>query len=248
MTGPGSVIAVAAAGLLATTLAACESTQDKAAALRQGGSEAFKRDGLRVTEPNPDVKVLSTQVIPGADSAAVVVRMRNSSTRTLARLPVAIDVRDGDRKSVFRNDSPGLERSLVELALLRPGEELAWVNDQVPAQVGPKAASARIGAGRRAPGRPPRLRVQGARLNRDGDATTATGFVRNDSAVEQRELVIYAVALRAGRVVAAGRAQIQRLRPRTRGAFTMFFAGDPRAARLEISAPPTVLKGDPDAG
>lgn len=242
MTGAGAGVALAAVGVLAS-LAGCESTQEKAAKLHKGGSAAFERSGLRVRKPNPDVKVLFTKVIPGKGSAAVVVRMRNASSRTLARLPVAIDVRAADRKSVFRNDAPGLERSLVELAVLEPGEEQSWVNDQVPIQSRPRVASARIGAGARAPAQPPRMRVQGAKLVRDGDATTATGFVRNESAVEQRELIVYAVARRGGRVVAAGRAQIQRLRPRARGAFTVFLVGEPRGATLEISAPPTVLKG-----
>lgn len=243
MRRPGATPACAVAAALASALAGCESTQDKAARLHKGSSTAFERGGVRVLEPNPDVKVLLTEVVAGDGSAAVVVRMRNASAHTLARLPVAIDVRDGARKSVFRNDAPGLERSLAELALLRPGEELSWVNDQVPAQGRPRQATARIGVAGRTPGRAPRMRIQGARLGRDGDAATAIGFVRNDSGVEQRELIVYAVARRSGRVVAAGRAQIQRLAPRARGAFTVFFAGDPRGARLEISAPPTVLKG-----
>jgi hypothetical protein len=71
----------------------------------------------------------------------------------------------------------------------------------------------------------------------------ATGFAANRSKVDQRKLVITAVARRAGRIVAAGRAQIPRLKPGKRARFQIFFIGDPRGAHLDLEAPPSTLGG-----
>ena len=60
----------------------------------------------------------------------------------------------------------------------------------------------------------------------------AVGFAANRSKVEQRKLVIFAVARKGGRVVAAGRAQINRVKPRKRTRYTIFFIGNPRGARI----------------
>jgi len=234
--------AVLCVGLLATAPAGCESTQDKAAKLKREGSDAFARDGQKVGAANPAIKIVSTQLVRAKGAAAVVVRMRNASKRTLTRLPVAIDVRDAAKRSLFRNDSPGLEQSLVRVALLRSGEEFSWVNDQVLlATAVPKDVTARVGTGGQGPGRPPRMRIEQVKMELDGESTVANGFVRNASQTTQRELVVYAVARRAERVVAAGRAQIKSLKPSKRAAFTVFFVGDPRGAKLELKAPPTVL-------
>ena len=68
----------------------------------------------------------------------------------------------------------------------------------------------------------------------------AVGFAANRSKVEQRKLVIFAVARKGGRVVAAGRAQINRVKPRKRTRYTIFI-GNPRGARISPEAPPTSL-------
>ena len=66
--------------------------------------------------------------------------------------------------------------------------------------------------------------------------------VVNRSAVDQRELVVYALARRGGKVVAAGRAVL----PQAAGSgsstrFQLFLVGDPTGARLEFEPPPTLL-------
>ena len=59
----------------------------------------------------------------------------------------------------------------------------------------------------------------------------------------QRKLVIYGVARKGGSVVAAGRAQIKRLKPGKRARYKIFFIGNPRGARARgRGAPHRVLR------
>ncbi len=84
------------------------------------------------------------------------------------------------------------------------------------------------------------LDVQGAHLAEDPSGSLdAEGTIVNRSSTEQDELVIYAVARRGGRVVAAGRAVLASLRASASLPFQMFFVGDPKGAKLALSAPPT---------
>ena len=64
----------------------------------------------------------------------------------------------------------------------------------------------------------------------------------NRSDVEQRRLVVACVARRGGRVVAAGRAIVNRLAPGKSASYHVFFIGDPRGARMTVVAPPTVIE------
>jgi hypothetical protein len=80
------------------------------------------------------------------------------------------------------------------------------------------------------------------RLEQDPvSGVAAVGFAANRSRVEQRKVVIFAVARKGRRVVAAGRAQINRLKAGQRARFTIFFIGDPRGARISLEAPPTTM-------
>lgn len=71
----------------------------------------------------------------------------------------------------------------------------------------------------------------------------ASGTVVNRSRVEQRLLVVSCIARKGGRIVAAGRAQIERLKVGPKKVpYHVFFIGDPRGAQLSVSAPPTILE------
>jgi hypothetical protein len=232
-----------AAVLALVVLTGCESTQDKSARLeRQAARAADPGKGLEVRRRSREVRAVRTHALQDANGTAVVVELRNRSQRTLAGIPVAIDVRGDGGRSLYRNDVPGLDPSLVRVPLLEPGDRLLWVNDQVPASARPRGVRARVGAGaRRVGGDVPQIRLGEAKLEADPvSGVAAVGTVQNRSQVEQRRLVVFAVARRGERVVAAGRAIVNRLRAGKSTRFTAFFIGDPRGARLELAAPPTV--------
>lgn len=237
----GLVLLVAIGGGL---FAACQSTQDKSRRLAaQGGSLAAEK-GVSVRRSSSNVKLLSTDVIEDPNGTAAVVRMRNVSKRSLWQLPIAIDVRGPGGKSVFRNDQPGVEPTLAHVPLIRPGETFTWIDDQIAPAGKAKRVTARVGNGATiSSAKIPRIVLSGVRLEDDPvSGIAAVGFAANRSKIEQRKLVVFAVARRGGRVVAAGRAQIPKVKPGKRAKFQAFFIGNPRGARLEVSAPPATVR------
>ena len=235
---------VPALATIALVLPACESTQDTSARLERQGGGALREQGVVVTRRNPDVEVLSTSAVQDENGTAVVVGLRNTGRRALSQVPITIDVRGRGRKTLFRNDEPGLEPTLVRVPLVRPGARFEWVNDQVISTGRPRDVEVKVGEGPAvAAGSVPRVTLTRPRLQEDPvSGTAATGFVANRSRVEQRKLVVFAVARRGARVVAAGRGQVNRLKPGKRARYSIFFIGDPRGAKVSVAAPPTRLR------
>jgi len=243
MSAASGVGAAAMLAALAFSALGCESTQDRSARLqKEGAKQIGQQKGVVVSRQAADVKILETVALSSADGAAAVVRMRNVGSRPLRQLPVSVDVKSRRGRSLYRNDQPGLEQSLTSAPLLRPGQVAWWVNDQVTASGGLGAVAATVGEGRPASGALPEVPVSGVRLTVDPvSGVEAKGRVTNRSKVTQRLMPIFAVALTGGRVVAAGRAIVERLLPGRSARFSLFFIGDPRGARLDVAASPTVL-------
>jgi hypothetical protein len=231
--------------VLAALVPGCESSQDKSARLSKNGSKAFTAKGLDVKHENPDVKVTATTVLQDKNGAATVVVLHNAGPTPQVNVPISIDVFGQGKKSVFKNDAPGLEPSLVSAPLLQAKSDFIWVNDQVTASGAAKSVAVKIG---RAPGRPPsgkwpQLAVSPPKLTNDPvSGVEAAGTVTNKSKVEQRALIIYCVAIRGAKVVAAGRSGIARLVPGKKKPYHVYFIGNPAGARLSLTAPPTVLQ------
>lgn len=232
---------------LAGAAGGCESSRAQAERFAQGGDKAFAAKGLRVGETNRSVRVIERAVVSDANGTAVVAVLRNLGSRPLVDVPVALAVRSGRGQVLARNDAPGLEDGLTHAALLPPGEAVAWVNDQVQVAGGrPATVKVRVGAGEPASvaAAAVDIRVEGAQL--EGDPTSGVTVVAravNRSRVAQQNLVIAGVARRGGKVVAAGRAIVPRLRANDRERFQIFFIGDPRGAELSFDAQPSTLGG-----
>ncbi len=226
----------------AVVAAGCESTQDKAAKLADSSAEAFTQKGLNVAKENPDVEVVKTWALQDENGTAVAVRLRNRSQRRLVEVPIAIDATDAAGKSLYRNDAPGLDASLVGVALIRPGEELTWVHDQVVAAEKPVKVEAKVGEQKQVlKTEEPRITLQQIEQAEDPAGVTVTGFVMNKSDIEQRDLVVYAAATKGGDVVALGKGQVQRVKPGKRARFNVFFIGDPTGATIDLAVPATVV-------
>lgn len=224
-------------------LAACESTQDKASKLSKSGSAAFKAKGLRVGRTTREVGATST-VVRDKNGVAVVVALHNRTRRRLARVPIALDVRDRRGKTVFRNNDAGLERSLVSVSALEPGAEMFWVNDQVLGTGQPSSARVKVGTPKPGPKSLPSLAVGPPHFERDPvSGLSIVGKVRNHSRVLQRKVVLYAVARKGNKVVAAGTGGIEKIAPGKSAAYQVFFIGNPAGARLTLAAPPTTFQG-----
>ena len=236
----------AALALVALALTGCETTAEKSAKLeREAKSHGVQTvaKGLSITRQSKQVEVLSATVVNSSEGSAAIVTLRNTSARALRDIPLAVTVRDARGAIVYSNSGAGLAHTLVSAPVLAAHGELTWIDDQVQARGGaPASVSAEVGEAPPARGAIPRIGIEGTRLFEDQtNGVGAEGTAVNHSRVAQQELVIYALALRSGRVVAAGRAVLPQLAADASTHFQVFFIGDPHGAQLQVSAPPTTL-------
>jgi hypothetical protein len=233
----------AALALAALALAGCETTAEKSAKLqRQAKHVTLAQKGLSIARESADVKVLATTIVRSSEGAAAVVTLENDSSHTLREVPIAITVRDSHGHTLFQNNGPGLEGALVAVPSLAAHRTFVWVDDQVPANGEPVGVSARVGEAPRVTSSLPDIAVEGAGLSEDpSEGVVAAGSVKNHSSVAQRKLVIFGVARRGGKIVAAGRGVLPELAPGASTPFQVFFVGNASGAQLQVSAPPTTF-------
>ncbi|HEY4451199.1 MAG TPA: hypothetical protein VGN13_06350 [Solirubrobacteraceae bacterium] len=240
-------LAPLALALAALALAGCETTAEKSAQLervakahaRAGGAGAH---GLSITHPSTLVQVRASAVVHDREGTAAVVTLRNTSAHALRGVPIEIHVLDAHGASIYSNALPGLGATLTRVAVLAPHAELSWVDDQV--QAAGVAASVRAVVGQ-APGTAaavPAVTIAGAHATEPAAGESgAEGSVVNRSSVTQHELIVYGLARRGAKIVAAGRSVLQQVPARGSVRFQMFFVGDARGATLALSAPATTL-------
>jgi len=236
-------LALALVVLAGLTLTAWESTQDKAKRLQEEAIANAPKP-LTIPKPDKDVKVLDTTLLHDQYGDAIAVEVKNDSNQTLVNLPILVDVRGAKGKSVFRNDAPGSAVALNHIALLGPGETFTWVNDQLQPTQPAKSAKVTIGPPEgKAPPKLPELEVSTPRIGHDISGTKVSGTVTNKSAIDQTQLTLFAVARQGGRIVAAGRGAIKKLKVGARpGNYVIFFIGNPEGADVSVEAPPVNLQ------
>ncbi len=233
-------IAVALA-LGALVLSGCETTAEKSAKLeRQAKRVTLQQEkGLTISRESTSIEVTEATVLRSPERAAAAVTLKNNSARAQREVPIAIAVKDARGKTLFQNNEPGLERALVSIPSIPAHQTVVWVDDQLPPSGQPASVTARVGQAPAAAGQLPELTVSGARLSEDpASGTIAEGTVANHAKVAQSGLVLFAVARRAGKIVAAGRAVVPELAPGASAPFQATLVGDAHGASLQVSAPP----------
>jgi hypothetical protein len=150
-------------------------------------------------------------------------------------------VRGAGGKSVYRNDLRGLQPALQHAALVPAGRSVWWVNDQLLGVTEASAVKARVGRGT-AVSAAAKVSLTGVELGGDG---VLTGSVVNGADALQRDVPVFAVALRGSRVVAAGRALVPKAKPHKPARFRLFFVGNPKGARLQLTVAPTASARGP---
>jgi hypothetical protein len=237
------VKAAASVALLALlALSGCESTQEKSAQLEKTAHHThLAEQGLSIARASTSVIVRGTVIVHGAEGAAAVVTLRNDSARTLKDVPIAITVKNAGGSTVFQNDAPGLEAALTSLGSLPAHGVATWVDDQIPASGDPAIATAIVGEAPAASGALPEIEVADVHPSEESGSATAAGTVRNRSTVTQQSLVVYVVARRGGRTVAAGRAILPEVAPGASVPFQAFLVGSSHGATLQAGAPPTTM-------
>jgi hypothetical protein len=232
--------------LMALALTGCESNQERSAHLEKLATahegeaarrRAIAQRALTITRPSAKVRVIGTALVRDSEGAAAVVSLRNISGAPLRDVPIQITVRNPHGVSIYTNDVPGLSPTLASVALIPAHASITWVDDQLQLSGIAAGVSAEVGEGTPASGAIPRLSVAGAHLSE----AQAEGSVVNRSSVAQQELVVDAIARRAGRIVAAGRAVLASAPAGSSTPFQIFFVGAAKGARLEVSAPASTL-------
>lgn len=249
-----ALLTLAACGALALMLSACESTESESAKLGREGAKLIAGAGtVALGGSNRAVHVGQVALVQGSGRTAAVVQLTNSGAGEQTDVPVLIDVRSPKGASLYRNDIQGLEPSLQQMALLRGHASGWWVDDQVLAagklgsvkvRVGDaKGAPARTSAARMsAAGSPAGVQVSATSLGNDVAGPYLAGEIVNHTGVVQRNMPIFAVALRGGRVVAGGRALVPNLpvsAAKPTG-FRIYLVGSPAGAHIELTPVPTV--------
>jgi hypothetical protein len=229
-------LALAASAL---ALSGCETTAEKSAKLERAAKRVAHaaQTGLTIAHPSTLVKVLSGEVIDGSHgAAAIVLTLRNDSAKTLGEVPIAVSLKSATGATVYSNATPGLAKTLTSIAVLPPHATATWIDDQAQAS-GATRVSTEVGEGKAVSGSLPKLATHDASIAEG----SAEGTVTNSSSAAQSELVIYAVARRGGRTVAAGRAVLGSVAAGASAPFQVFFVGDPTGAQLALSVPPTSI-------
>jgi hypothetical protein len=233
--------------VLTLALGGCESSQEKSAQLEkraklaQAENPAQASLGLSIAHVSRAVQVVATQALHSSEGTAVVVTLRNVSSHALRDVPIAITVKGAGGSTLYQNNATGLEAALTAVPLLVAGKQFTWIDDQVQAAEAPASVSALVGEARQAPAPVPQIVLTGVHANEESGASGVAGTVHNDSAVVQRELVVYGIARRGARIVAAGRAVLGEVAAHGSSPFQVLFIGSAAGAHVEASAPPSTF-------
>jgi hypothetical protein len=231
-------------GGLALCATACESTERESAAIaREGHHLLAAQAGLRLGGSNTGARVSGVTVLSGGGRTAVAVRLTVTGAGTQTDVPLLLNVAGAGGKVLYSNSTGGLEPALQRVPLLRPGQGVWWVDDQVLTTQTPTGASARLGRGGspRSGGAIPDVAAEGAHLEQRSGLPVVSGTLVNRSPVSQSKVPVYAVALRGQRVTAAGRAVVETLPAHSSAPFEIFLVGNPTGASLQLTATPTSL-------
>lgn len=235
-------LAIALAGV-ALVVTGCESTQDKSAKIAAELGPVKQEKGLKISVQSKDVEVLSSTLLSDQNGSAVVVRLRNKSNQDLVGVPIAIDVLDAKGKSVYRNDIPGIEPALAAVPFIPAGGETEWVHDQILATGKPAKVEVKVGEGGEPfSGEQPKVSVSEPKIEGDPySGLLAGGNVENESGEDLERLLLYAVASKGGKVVAAGRGAIEPFKAKPKPfPYNIYFIGDPSGAEVKVNQFPTL--------
>lgn len=234
-----AIVLAAALALLAT---GCETTQELSARIgRSLGHQSAAAATLKLGTANHRVRVLRSVLLGAAGQSAVAVELSNPTASAQAAFPVLIAVKDAGGKTVYQNDSGGIEPSLQHLALLPAHTTEWWVDNEVLA-VAPKAVSVAVGAPAvAAPSTTPVIATSAVSASASFPGPHVSATVSNRSAIAQRQLAVYAVILHGTNVVGAGRAVVTALGAHASTSVVIPVIGSVDGATIAVAAAPEQL-------
>jgi hypothetical protein len=247
MTRPLLAIACGALGVGACS---CESTERESAKIAGEGTQLLSSQrALRVGAVNRGVHVSGVTLLNDAGRTAVAVGLTGTASHPQANVPVLVEVTAKSGKLLYSNNTGGLEYSLQHMPLLRPGQDEWWVDDQVLTASNATdrdslGVHVRVGQGSElhTHTRPiPEISASAVHLDEQSGIGVLSGELINRSAHIEHKVPVFAVALRNGRVTAAGRAVVAALpgNSTARTSFQIFLVGDPTGSSIQLTVDPT---------
>ena len=218
-------------------LSGCVSTQRVAARARLVDARVLASQTLpAVVRANPEISVGAPIVIRGAAGSAVVVSLRNNASRVLTDLPISVGVRTRHGRLEYLNRTENLDYFSTHVAAIGPHDVVVWVLTTARPVSAGSQTFATVGFPQFHPSSHDELPRIAVSLRRDGAVS-----VTNDSAIPQYDVPVYAVAIHAGREVAAGEASVAHLGTHGHTSVSLTLLGDSRGAALRLIALPTIF-------
>ncbi|MGO9907903.1 MAG: hypothetical protein ACLP4R_13240 [Solirubrobacteraceae bacterium] len=231
---------------VAVLLTGCVSTQTVATRARLVDARIIaSQSQTEVRQANPSVSVEVPVLIHTATGDAIIVSVRNDSARQLTDLPISVGVRTSSGRTTYLNSSTTLDYFQSHIAAVGPDASTDWVFTKFTVGALPRGrVFATVGVPRLHPTLSRSLPFVAVSLRARYLATGGVILklsVLNRSVIPQYDVPVYAVALRHGREVAAGRTAVTHLG--TRGTSTSLLAllGSSHYDSLRLVASPTIF-------
>lgn len=251
---PGALkraLVVAGCGALTVTVSACESTEQESAKIASQ-EQAADSSALKLGAVNRHVHVSEVTLVSGGGRMAVAAKLTSSSTRMQANLPLLLSVTGTGGKVLYTNATPGLEASLQHMPSLAANHSAWWVDDQVLTNQRSAAVKVEVGTGgsslssssaRRSSARVSSLTTTAVHIAQQDGVSVLSARLVNRGAPAHSTAAVFAVALKGGRVVAAGRAIVQTgVHQGASTPFQIFLVGNAAGAEVELTAVPVGRK------
>jgi len=230
--------------LALTVLTGCDSTQQQAARARLKSLRVLASAVPTVVgHRNPYVRVAGVTLLPGPSGTAITVHLRSSATHPLNDLPISVGIVARGGRHVRLNAAANVDYFETHLASIGARGSVTWVfttTRELPAAATPFAV---VGARASVPATTvqtlPRIEVA---ATRSATASRMRVKVTNVSAVPQYQLQVYAIGLRRGRDVAAGRVTIDHLGTGSSETLELPLLGDRSATSVQLEAMPTMFQ------
>jgi hypothetical protein len=218
-------------------LSGCATTQDanRRASIQADRTLASRR-ALELRGTDRDVRAVTTTVLNGKEGSAVVAVLRNRGSQPVNDLPIEVGPEGGQPV----NARPNVPYFQSHAPAIAPGEETTWVYVSKD-PLGSNRAFVRVGA-HPTPPLTTADHVSALDAGGKGDGSSVKADVTNDTGVPQYDLDVYAVARTGGRMVAAGRANVEHLGVTESAHLTLPVIGDAKGAQVQIFAPQTLFQ------
>ncbi len=238
----GIAVALVAAAAVA---AGCESTFDKAARRERAQAAAIAAPKLSIKATDAVTPKVVKILVGEDDTAAVVVELDSKDPKQgLLWAPIDVKLLDASGAVVAETNVEGADPAIVHVPFVPPGGRSFYVNDLLSPSATPVSATVTLGGTPVAiPAGADVVRATAHYLDDPDYGAMFEGTVTNTAKVRQEQLIVQVVARRGGAIVAAGTSIVKGLEPGASEPFQGLFIGDPRGARLTVSAPVSNLPG-----